>query len=401
MNGPFSSKLSRRAVIGAGVALAGTSLTACGVPGTSDDPETPEPTATVAPTQAPLAPTQPPIASPVAGYLDPERWAGRSLVLASADIGETLDAVDEAFLTAFSLATGATVRHQELGRDGVASLTNQVEAGEVVWDVALIPTDDVLPIAQQQLLTAIDYNVVDRSALYPELTMQHGVGARLYSTVMVYPAQEANPPTSWADFLDLGRYAGTRALRRNPIGTLEFALLADGVAMNSLYPVDVARALSVLDRIRLATEFYEDGKSPVEFVRTGQAGLASAWSPRTALPDVVSLVKPLWNGGMLGADSWVIPRGAPNGDVAMSFLNFATRAVPSANYCRLESFGPVNKDAIPLLREDIVESLPNAPGRLEVQFFENWAFWAENVEVVTAQFEDWLLNPTATPPANL
>ena len=83
MNGSFSSKLSRRAAIGAGVALAGTSLTACGVPGTSDDQETPEPTATVAPTQAPLAPTQPPISSPVAGYLDPERWAGRSLVVAS------------------------------------------------------------------------------------------------------------------------------------------------------------------------------------------------------------------------------------------------------------------------------------------------------------------------------
>ena len=103
------------------------------------------------------------------------------------------------------------MRHQELGRDGISSLTNQVESGEVVWDVALIPTEDVLPIAQQQLLTAIDYNVVDKAALYPELIMQHGVGARLYSTVMVYPAQEDEiPPTSWADFWNLDRY------RRDP-----------------------------------------------------------------------------------------------------------------------------------------------------------------------------------------
>jgi putative spermidine/putrescine transport system substrate-binding protein len=109
----------------------------------------------------------------------------------------------------------------------------------------------------------------------------------------------------------------------------------------------------------------------------------------------------MWNGGMLGADSWVIPRGAPNVDVAMSFVNFATRAVPSANYCRLENFGPVNKDALSLLREDIVANLPNAPGNLEGQFFENWGFWADNRETVTAQFEDWLLNPVASPPADL
>jgi len=390
--------VSRRALLGAGAGLATSLGASCGFGGNgSDDPATEEPTATVAATQAPLSPTQPPISSPVAGYLDPERWAGRSLVVASPALGDTLDAINEAFLDAFAIATGAAVRHQELGRDGISSLTNQVESGEVVWDVALIPTEDVLPIAQQTLLTAIDYNVVDRAALYPELLLQHGVGARLYSTVIVYPAQWEEEPRGWNDFWNLDLFGGTRSLRRSPVGTLEFALLADGVDHDALYPIDTVRAFASLDRIRDATLFYEDGKSPVEYVRTGQAGLASAWSVRTALPDVVSLVKPLWNGGMLGADSWVIPRGAPNTDVAMSFVNFATRAVPTANYSRLENFGPVNQDALSLLRQDIVEAMPNAPGNFEGQFFENWAFWAENRERLTEQFEDWLLNPIGTP----
>jgi putative spermidine/putrescine transport system substrate-binding protein len=375
-------------------------LASCGFGGGSNDPEpTPEPTPTIPATQAPLKPTQEPIVSPVAGYLDPARWEGRSIVVASPALGDTLDAVTEAFLDAFAIATGAVVRHQELGRDGISSLINQVESSEVVWDVALIPTEDVLPIAQQTYLTAIDYNVVDRNALYPELTLQHGVGARLYSTVIVYSAQVDEPPAGWSDFWNLGLFGGTRALRRSPVGTLEFALLADGVAQADLYPLDTARAFASLDRIRDATQFYEDGKSPVEFVRTGQAGLASAWSVRTALPDVVSLVKPQWVGGMLAADSWVIPRGAPNTDVAMSFVNFATRAVPTANYSRLENFGPVNQDALPLLRADIAAEMPNAPENLPLQFFENWAYWAENRESLTAQFEDWLLNPIGSPTA--
>jgi len=390
-------RLSRRALAGGGtLALAG-GLVSCGSGDDNKPPDTPEPTPTEAPTQAPLAPTQAPISSPVAGYLDPSRWAGRSLIVASAAIGQSLDALQEAFLDAFAQATGATVRHQEFGRDGLSSLTTQVKEGDVVWDVALIPTEEVLPLAQQSLLTAIDYNVVDKTSLYPELTMQHGLGARIYSTVMVYGAQFKKPPRDWADFWNLSLFGGTRALRRGPIGTLEFALLADGVELDSLYPIDFPRAFSSLEKIRNATEFYEDGKTPVEFIRTGQAGLASAWTTRLALPDVVSLVKPQWNGGMLGADSWVIPKGAPNSDVAMSYLNFATRAVPAANYSRLQAFGPVNAGAIPMLREDIQASLPNSSENVKGQFFENWAFWAGNVEAATAQFEDWLLNPTATP----
>lgn len=394
-------RLSRRALAGAGVAS--LFLAGC-VPGDDDGPEptaTPEPTALPELTQVPPPPTQEPITSPVAGYLDPTRWAGRSLVVTSPALGDPLEALTEAFFDAFATATGASVQHRELGRDGIASLTSQVDDGEVVWDVALIPTEDVLPLAQQGYLSAIDYNVVDKTLLYPQLCMQHGVGARVYSTVIVYSAAEPEAPNGWTDFWNLDLFAGTRSLRRSPVGTLEFALLADGVTLDKLYPLDVPRAFASLDRIRDATQFYEDGKSPVEFVRTGQAGLASAWSVRTDLPDVQSLVKVQWNGGMLAADSWVIPRGAPNADVAMSFVNFATRAVPTANYARLEKFGPVNTDALALLREDIVESLPNAPAQFDLQFFENWSWWAEQVAPLTAQFEDWLLNPVASPAASV
>ena len=389
-------RATRRALLG-GAAAATLGLSACG----NDEepnptPEAPQTGPTEEPTQAPPTPTQPPIASPVAGYLDPQRWSGRSVTVASAGVGDYLDALTSAFFDAFEAATGATVRHEQFGRDSISSLTSQVESSEIVWDVMLIPTADVLGLSQGYL-TAIDYNVVDPGALYSELTMQHGVGAALYSTIIVYASTAASAPRGWADFWDLSLFDGTRALRRSPVGTLEFALLADGVTIDDLYPLDVERAFITLERIRAATRFYEDSKQPVELVRTGQVGLASAWSARVTLADVASLVRPHWNEGMISADSWVIPRGAPNTDVAMSFINFATRAVPAANFSRLQPFGPVNKDALPLLRPDVAATLPNSPGNLSLQFFENWSYWRDQREPLTAQFEDWLLNPPATP----
>jgi putative spermidine/putrescine transport system substrate-binding protein len=81
----------------------------------------------------------------------------------------------------------------------------------------------------------------------------------------------------------------------------------------------------------------------------------------------------------------------------MSFINFATRAVASANFSRMQPFGPVNTEALALLRPDVAAAMPNAPENLAVQFFENWSYWRDQREPLTAQFDDWLLNPIATP----
>jgi putative spermidine/putrescine transport system substrate-binding protein len=384
--------LTRRAFT-LGAAASALGLVACG----SGDDTTILPSPTPAPTQAEPTPTQPPIASPAAGYQDPNRWAGRTLTVATAGVSDFLDAMHEAFFDAFSSDTGATVRHEEFGRDGIENLASQVESGEILWDVMLVPAADILMYSNRGLLSAVDYNIVDSTSLYPELTMQHGVGAMIYSTTMVYSVSAETPPKDWAEFFNLDLFDGTRALRRSPVGTLEFALMADGVPMNELYPLDVDRALKKLEQIRNATLFYEDSKQPIELVRTGQVGLASAWTVRTNLPDAASLVEPQWNQGMISADAWVSPRGSLNTDIAMNFINYATRAVPTANFSRLQPFGPVNKDAIPLLRPDIVQALPNSPANMRVQFFENWSYWRDMRESLTAQFEDWLLNPPATP----
>ena len=404
-SGPFSTtRLSRRSMLtGAGLLVLGGcsplddgdgNATADAVTPTTDlRDEVPEAT------QAPPTPTQPAIGSPVPGYLDSERWFARSLVVASAGVGDYLDALTNAFFDPFEVATGATVRHQTFGRDGIANLIDQVENGETVWDVVLIPAEDVLPLAQQGYLSAIDYDIVDPSSLYEQAAQQHGVGAMYYSTVMASSAAVSEVPESWAVFWDLSTFSGTRALRRDPVGTLEFALLADGVGMDALYPLDVPRAFASLERIREATIFYEDSKQPVELVRTGQVGLASAWNIRSQLPDVASLVTLTWHGGMISADSWAVPRGAENLDVAMSFINFATRAVPSANFSLHQPFGPANKQALELIRPDVVKTLPTAPEHLEIQFFENWAYWADNRETLKKQFEEWFFNPMASPAA--
>src|SRR5690606_3042247 len=103
-------------------------------------------------------------------------------------------------------------------------------------------------------------------------------------------------------------------------------------------------------------------------------------------------VRMQWYGGMLSAEAWVVPKGAPNQDVAMDFINFATRAVPQANFGRLVPFGLVNPDAFPLLHKVRADLLPSSPANRSVQFVQNWNWWADNLEALTQRFDDWLLS---------
>lgn len=393
----MSPRLSRRALL-AGVPVA--LLAGCG--GDEDQPAAPTETPTVEPTVAaePTA-TQETIGSPVASYQDPAKWAGRNLTFAGWG-GEYQDAQEEALFAPFTRDTGAGVQIKvaELDR-----LRLQVDESQVTWDLLALPAEDVLNLSKTGYLEPIDYTVVEKSVILPQVTLQYGVGASFFSTVIAYQRPDS-APSGWPAFWNVTPPADGeavepvqgRALRRSPVGTLEFALLADGVPLADLYPIDLERAFASLDRIRAnVVVWYEDSKQPVELLIAEQVAMASAWNVRPWQLGVAGDIGIQWNGGMLSADVWVIPKGAPNGDVAMDFINYATRSVPAANFSRLVPYGPVNPDALPLVRSDRVAELPTAPDNLGHQFVQNWAWWADNVEVVTARFEDWLLAPEETP----
>lgn len=393
----MTGRLSRRALIGAlPVAL----VAACG--GEDDQPVQPTETPTTEPTLEPESTaTQEPIGSPVASYQDPTRWAGRNITFAGWG-GEYQDAQEEALFMPFSEATGAGV---QIKAAEVERLRAQVDEGQVSWDLLGLPADTALTLARGGYLEPVDYAVVEKSALLPEVTLQYGVGAAFFSTVIAYP-RAASAPSGWTAFWNVSPPeegasvdpAQARALQRSPVGTLEFALLADGVPLTDLYPIDLERAFASLDRIRgNVLVWYEDSKQPVELVIAEQVAMASAWNVRPWQLGVAGEIGVQWNGGMLSADVWVVPNGAPNADVAMDFINFATRAVPAANFSRLVPYGPVNPDALSLLREDRLAELPTSPRNLGRQFVQNWAWWADNVESVTLRFEDWLLGTEETP----
>jgi putative spermidine/putrescine transport system substrate-binding protein len=395
--------LTRRSILSFGALGLAAGISGCTLQDSDSSraTETPEPTATEELTPTP---TQPPIASPVPGYGDPTRWNGRTLTVAAWG-GDYQEAQDDTFFKPFSAATGASIQQKVAD---IGGLRDQVESEDVIWDVMTVPMEEMVRLARDNILTPMDYDVVDRTPLYPDIALDFGVGVAYYSATMIYGADSTNIPQDWTSFWDVDPIVegedipveDLRCLRRYPIGTLEFALLADGVAPDALYPLDVDRAFASLDKIRdYVLVWWQESKEPAELIAADAVAIASSWNVRIPQLDLSDLVRINWYQGMLSADAWIVPRGAPNADVAFDFINFATRAVPQANFTLQVPYGPVNIDAFALIRNDRVAILPSAPGNKPLQFVEDWDYWASHEDELTARFEEWILSPGGTPEA--
>lgn len=348
--------------------------------------------------EAELTPTVPPEPTPqpilvdaVPGYDDPTRWEGQTLAVTSWG-GAYQEAQVRAFYEPFERLTGATI---SIDLSDVDALREQVVTGEVTWDVCDILAEDVLALANGGVIQEIDYDTIDTTDLLPEAVTEHGLTSAFYSTVLAYrPAlwQDQPPPGGWEDFWNLEAYPGNRGLHRNPQSTLEFALLADGVSRADLYPLDVERALANLDRIRpVLILWWEQGAQATQMVTSGDIDMVSVWNSRIdRISAAGAQVEIQWNGGAISGDSWVVPSGAPNPEMALDFMQFATRPETCAAFSSLVPFGPVNRRTFDLLPDELRDSLPTSPALMSQQFHIDHAWWFANREAVLLRFEEWL-----------
>lgn len=332
-----------------------------------------------------------PMVTSVAGYDDPARWADHTLTIAT-PTGEYQEAQQVAVFEPFERLTGATIQVERADLD---DLRNQVETAEVRWSACDVAAEDVLPLANAGVVQELDYTVIDDEHLFDFLVMPHGAASSLYATVMAYREDQwegSSVPSSWSDFWDLDRFPGNRGLPREPATTLEFALLADGVSMNNLYPLDVDRALASLENIRESIVlWWEQGAQASQMIASADVAMVGAWHNR--IQRISTAENPInirWEGAALNGRCWVVPSGAPNSAIAMDFINFATRPEVCSVFSQLHPFGPANRMAFELFPPELASSLPGNPGLLDDQFPIDFEWWFTNREEAQSRFEEWL-----------
>jgi hypothetical protein len=179
-------------------------------------------------------------------------------------------------------------------------------------------------------------------------------------------------PKSRADFWDVE--ISVRALCVNDAPrSMIFALLADGVPREELYPLDTERAFKMLDRIKPHIKvWWREGNQSQQLIRDGEVDLMSIWNARACeLKERGVPVELVWNGAVRSTSTWCVLKGAPNRKLAWEFINFASQAKPQAEFNTRLYYGPIHPGAYELIPRHIAIQLPTYPDNLAVSVKED------------------------------
>jgi putative spermidine/putrescine transport system substrate-binding protein len=304
--------------------------------------------------------------------------------------GDYQQAQDEAYWKPFLDANpGVTIR-QDSPSDN-AKIKAMAESGNVTWDLALV--DDSFGLeGHGEWLEPIDYSVVDKEQFLPGYAQTHRVGADVEATVFAYRSDKLDSaPQGFADFFDTKKFPGKRAVWKYAAGgVLEAALLADGVAAEDLYPIDVDRALKKLDTIKDDLVWWTEGAQSQQLLTSGETPMALVWTGRAVdAAESGAAVEVSWDQWLTQNGWWVVPKGSKNKEFAMELIADMTSPEAQARLTEHLPYGPTNKNALDKVADKYKDQLPTSHLDNKIEIDPTW--WGDNYEAVDKQFQAWLL----------
>lgn len=300
----------------------------------------------------------------------------------------------KAFYDPFTEATGIEVVSVARDAEPTAQFKSIVETQSYIWDVCTLTLSARLILEQQDLLDPIEVDPELTKNMMPEAVFPNFLGTDVYSTIWAFNTETVeNAPSNWAEFWDTENFPGRRALRKNPIDTLEQALMADGVAPADLYPLDVDRAFAKLDEIKEEIDvWWTGGAQTSQLMQSGEVDMSSGWNARLqAAIDSGAPAELVWNQGLYSIEGWGLPKGGPKADAARQFVAFCAAPEQQALFTDDLAYGPTNLEAYEHISEERAKVLTTAPQNLEGMTLADAAWWQENRNEMAERFNMWLL----------
>lgn len=309
--------------------------------------------------------------------------------------GSYTAAQDAAYFKPFTAATGIEIK--TVTPVSYARIKAQVESGNYEFDLTSINSMLVLRGARAKLVEPIDWTIFKKSTLPDDAIVADGYGVAfaILGTNLVYRTDKFpnGGPKSWADFWDVQNFPGPRSLcMSDSPRTCIYALIADGVPIDKLYPLDFDRAFKKLDQIKPHIKvWWREGNQSQQLLRDGEVDMMSMWNARgTELKQQGVPVEVVWQGAVRSASTWCVLKGAPNRKLAWEFIQFASAAKPQAEFNTRLYYGPTNPGAYALIPKDIAVQLPTYRANEAVSVKEDDAWEVDRIARLEERFTQWL-----------
>jgi putative spermidine/putrescine transport system substrate-binding protein len=298
----------------------------------------------------------------------------------------------------FAARTGIKVNFGSNASLALAKL--QVAAGAPAqWDITQLTGSEYVEGIKQNLILPFDYSIVNAANFVPGYKESHGVKFSSYMFVMAWDQRKVpddKAPKTWAEFWDTRKYPGKRSIDANLTdgSALEIALLADGVPVDKLYPLDVERGLKSFEKLgRDNIIWYNANQEPIQQLTSGAVPLATVFHGRVLLANR--------GGAQLGftpayssvsGNYLTVIRSTGQPKESFELINFIlTDNQADVEYMKNTNYSIPNAAAFPLLPKSVQDILPTSPAMRDKVFFKDDAWWAANLGPTIQRFKEWQL----------
>lgn len=306
--------------------------------------------------------------------------------------GSWTAAEEAAFFKPFTEATGIRVR--TVAPVSYAKLKAQVQSGNYEWDITSITQADLLRAEREGLVEPVDWTVVKKEKLFPDAVYANGLAYCALGTNLAYRKDKfpQGGPKSWADFWDVKKFPGNRSMFNNAVRTVQFALVADGVPVDKVFPLDVDRAFRKLDQIKPHIKvWWTQGNQSQQLLRDGEVDMIVMWNARASeLQQQGHPVELVWPGATITTTMWGVAKGAPNRKPAWEFLQFAVQPKAQADFANKLYYGPTNPEAFKYISPEVSRQLPTYPENAKVAIKPDTLAEADQTAKIQERFTQWL-----------
>ena len=298
----------------------------------------------------------------------------------------------KAFFDPFTAQTGIEIKTVP----GVlfAKLKAEVQTGNYEYDQCNLGDSEFAQAVHEGLLEKVKRAAAKADQLPPQLVREFGIVSYSLATNIVYRKDKFpnGGPQSWADFWDVSKFPGPRSLFDRSFTCLTFALLADGVPRDKLYPMDLDRAFRKMDEIKPHIKvWWRDGAQSQQLIRDAEVHVIAMWNARAI--DLIEDKVPLelvWNGAELYWSNLIVPRGDPNAEAAWQFAGFVAQAKPQADFAMLLPYGPANPGARALIPDARLRLTPAWPDNEKVMFQHDTEWLAPRLAEIRERWTRWI-----------
>ncbi len=336
------------------------------------------------------------------GLAAPAIWTGQRAfgadTITVGDVGGAPgDAIRKSFCEPFEKETGIRAVSVAAEADPTTQFKLLVDTKTFIWDVSMLTQAHVGYLSKpKDYLEPLDIGPNEVPGIIPGMLTNNWFGFSVFATLLAYRTDKfpTNGPNDWADFWNVEKFPGRRALYKGVAGMLECALMADGVPANKLYPIDVDRAFKMLDKIKPHINvWWTSGAQNTQILQSGEVDMADTWGARAfAAIEGGAPVKMVWTQGLYSTDGWSIPKGTPRADLARKFVRFCMKPEQQAIYSNTVANAPSNQLAYQFIKPERAKILATSPENLKGLGATDNLWWAQNRAKTVERFNDWLLS---------